>query len=310
MRTEDGQRCAKKQRRKEAALHQRRLTGTNIAPYIFIAPAVVYFICMSIIPILIAFPISLTDWSALTPDRNFVGLENYKRLFSDPLFWKGCLTTLKFFIFVPLVMMLGLGAALLLNAGLKGMKFFRVLFYSPVITSTVAAALLFEWFYQPSFGLFNSILVKLGLPPSTWLNMPDTAFWAILIFMLWKSFGANMLIYLAGLQDIPQDVKEAASIDGASGFARFWRITFPLLKPSHTYLLITNIIGVFMIFQETYTLRGNSDAVAVKTVVNYIYERGFEFFEMGYASAMSFVLFVIVMVITLIQYRGMKIDVK
>mgnify|MGYP000961023216 CR=1 FL=1 len=187
--------------------HRKRLTATKVAPYIFIAPAVTYFVCMSIIPIVMALPISLTDWSALTPDRNFVGLENYRKLLTDGEFWRSCLTMLKFFLYVPLVMLLGLGAAMLLNTGVRGMKFFRVLFYSPVITSTVAAALLFEWFYQPSFGLFNNILRVLGLPPSTWLNMPNTAFWSILIFMLWKNFGASMLIYLAGLQDIPQDVR-------------------------------------------------------------------------------------------------------
>ena len=290
--------------------HRKRLTATKVAPYIFIAPAVTYFVCMSIIPIVMALPISLTDWSALTPDRNFVGLENYRKLLTDGEFWRSCLTMLKFFLYVPLVMLLGLGAAMLLNTGVRGMKFFRVLFYSPVITSTVAAALLFEWFYQPSFGLFNNILRVLGLPPSTWLNMPNTAFWSILIFMLWKNFGASMLIYLAGLQDIPQDVREAAAIDGAGSLARFCKITFPLLKPAHTYLLITNVISVFMIFQETYVLRGTTDTLAVKTVVNYIYEEGFQFYRMGYASAMSFVLFIIIMLITLIQYRGMKIDIR
>ncbi len=287
------------------------LTAVKVAPYIFIAPAVAYFLCMSILPMLMALPISLTDWSALTPDRNFVGLENYRTLFQDREFWRSCATMFQFFLYIPLVMLLGMGAALLLNAGVKGMKFFRVLFYSPVITSTVAAAILFEWFYQPSFGLFNSLLRAVGLPPSTWLNDPRTAFLAILIFMLWKDFGVNMLIYLAGLQDIPQDVREAAAIDGAGGFAKFWKITFPLLRPAHTYLLITNVIRVFMIFQETYVLRGtNTETLAVKTVVNYIYEEGFQFYRMGYASAMSFVLFLIVMAVTLVQYRGMKLDLR
>ena len=289
---------------------KKSLTSIGIAPYIFIAPAVLYFLCMSIIPILMALPISLTDWSALTPDRNFVGLENYKTLLSDEEFWQSCLAMVKFFLYVPLVMLIGLIAAMLLNTQVRGMKFFRVLFYSPVITSTVAAALLFEWFYQPSFGLFNNILRSLGLPPSTWLNMPNTAFLAILIFMLWKRFGSNMLIYLAGLQDIPKDIREAAEIDGAGAFAKFRYITLPLLKPAHTYLLITNVISVFMIFQETYMLRGTTDTLAVKTVVNYIYDEGFQFYRMGYASAMSFVLFIIIMAITLIQYKGMKIDVS
>lgn len=297
--------------RTKHSLPKPRLTAVKIAPYIFIAPAVIYFLCMSIIPMLIALPISLTDWSALTPNRNFVGIANYRELLRDAAFWKSFMAMLKFFLYVPLVMLMGLGSALLLNTAVKGMKFFRVLFYSPVITSTVAVAILFEWFYQPSFGLFNSILHTLGFSRSAWLNSPSSAFWAILLFMLWKSFGTNMLIYLAGLQDIAQEVKEAAAIDGAGGFAQFRRITLPLLVPSHSYLLITNIIRVFMIFQETYVLRGtNTETLAVTTVVNYIYEQGFQFYRMGYASAMSFILFIVILSITLIQYRSMNIDIR
>ena len=212
----------------------------------------------------------------------------------------------KFFIYVPLVMAAGLGAALLLNTKTQGTKFFRVLFYAPVITSTVAAAILFEWFFQPTYGLFNAILKFFHLPVSGWIYDAKSAVGSVIFFKVWKGFGACMLIYLAGLQDIGGEIKEASYVDGASSWLSFWHITFPLLKPSHTYLLLTNIIGVFMIFQETYMLKGPINST--RTVVNYIYEKGFESFKMGYASAMSFVLFLIIMVVTIIQQRASKLE--
>ena len=278
----------------------------KVAPYFFIAPAVIYIICVTIIPMIMALPISFTNWSALSPRKKFVGLANYKTLIHDKDFWSSMLVMAKFFIYVPLVMAAGLGAALLLNTKTPGTKFFRVLFYAPVITSTVAAAILFEWFFQPTYGLFNAILKFFHLPVSGWIYDAKSAVGSVIFFKVWKGFGACMLIYLAGLQDVGGEIKEASYVDGASSWQSFWHITFPLLKPSHTYLLLTNIIGVFMIFQETYMLEGPLNST--RTVFNYIYEKGFESFKMGYASAMSFVLFLIIMVVTIIQQRASKLD--
>ena len=278
----------------------------KVAPYFLIAPAVIYIICVTKIPMIMALPISVTNWSALSPRKKFVGLANYKTLIHDKDFWSSMLVMAKFFIYVPLVMAAGLGAALLLNTKTPGTKFFRVLFYAPVITSTVAAAILFEWFFQPTYGLFNAILKFFHLPVSGWIYDAKSAVGSVIFFKVWKGFGACMLIYLAGLQDVGGEIKEASYVDGASSWQSFWHITFPLLKPSHTYLLLTNIIGVFMIFQETYMLEGPLNST--RTVVNYIYEKGFESFKMGYASAMSFVLFLIIMVVTIIQQRASKLD--
>lgn len=285
----------------------KKIRTIRIAPYIFIAPAVIYIVAVTLIPVLMALPISFTNWSALSPNKTFVGLENYKMLFSDKDFWKSCLVTLQFFIYVPLVMGVGLGIACLLNTKLKGVKFFRLIFYSPVITSTIAVAILFEYFFQPSFGLFNSILEVFGIPGIGWVEDAATAVPSVILFKVWKGFGAAMLIYLAGLQDVPNEIKEAASIDGAGSWQSFRYITFPLLRPAHIYLLIQNVIGVFMIFQETYMLKGPMNST--RTVVNYIYEKGFQSYQMGYACAMSFVLFLIVLVITMIQYKATKMDV-
>lgn len=276
----------------------------NYAPYFFIAPAIIYISLVTLIPMLMALPISFTDWSALTPKKTFIGLANYRKLLGDKEFWKSVYIMSKFFLYVPLVMGLGLLAAILLNNKIKGIKFFRVLFYSPVVTSTVAVAILFDWFYQPTFGLFNHILRTLGLNGIGWINSAKTSVLSVMIFKLWKGFGATMLIYLAGLQDIPPSTIEAASIDGASKRQVFFNITLPMLRPSHAYLLITNVIGVFMIFQETYMLQGPLNST--RTVVNYIFEKGFESSEMGYAAAMSFVIFLFIMILTLIQFRFSK----
>ncbi len=279
---------------------------TKAAPYIFVAPAVIYIICLTMIPAIMALPISFTNWSALSPNKKFVGLDNYVKLFGDKDFWRSCLVMAKFFIYIPIVMATGLGAALLVNSKSRGTQIFRVVFYAPVITSTVAVAILFDWFYQPTFGLFNAILKWFGLPAIGWLTDPDTAVGSVILFKVWKDFGTAMLIYLAGLQDIGGEIVEAAMVDGAGVRQRFIHITFPLLKPSHTYLLLTNIIGVFMIFQETYVLEGTLNST--RTVVNYIYEQGFQSFRIGYASAMSFLLFVFIIIITVIQQKASKLE--
>lgn len=286
---------------------QKRLRPVKVAPYLFIAPAVIYIFAVTLIPVIMALPISFTDWSALSPNKSFVGLTNYKTLLKDKDFWKSCIVMSKFFIYVPLVMAAGLGVACLLNSKLKGLNFFRLIFYSPVITSTIAAAILFEYFFQPSFGLFNSIFKFFGLRGLGWVENAATAVPSVIIFKVWKGFGAAMLIYLAGLQDVSSEIKEASAIDGAGAWQTFRYITFPLLRPAHIYLLIQNVIGVFMIFQETYMLKGPLNST--RTVVNYIYEKGFQSYQMGYACAMSFALFLVVLVFTMIQYKVTKMDV-
>lgn len=287
----------------------RRLNGVKIAPYIFIAPAVIYLTIVTIIPALMALPISLTDWTALTPKMNFIGLDNYIRLLKDQDFLNSIWVMAKFFLVVPLNMVFGLLLALLLNNKLKGMTLFRVIYYSPVITSTIAAAVLFDWFYQPTFGLFNSILNAIGLQGIGWVSDAKTSVMSIILFKVWKTTGVSMLIYLAGLQDVPDTYLEAAEIDGASWWQKFRFITLPLLKPAHVYLVITGVIGVFMIFQETYMFQNVSPLRSTETVVNYIYNKGFLSSEMGYASAMSFMLFIVILIITLFQYKAMKVDI-
>lgn len=291
-----------------AIKRKRRINPIKIAPYLFVAPAIIYLFIVTITPAIMALPISFTDWTALTPKMHFTGLDNYKRLFHDAEFWSSLLITLKYFLVVPLKMLFGLLLAMLLNNKLKGMTLFRVIYYSPVITSTIAAAVLFDWFYQPSFGLFNSILNAIGLKGIGWISDPSTAVMSVIIFKVWKDSGGTMLIYLAGLQDVPDSLIESSEIDGANWWQKFWYITFPLLRPANVYLLITGIIGTFMIFQETYMLQGPLNST--ESVVNYIYNRGFQSAEMGYASAMSFILFAVILIITLLQNKIIKFDIN
>jgi len=280
----------------------------RIIPYLFIGPAVLYLTIVTLIPAIMALPVSFTNWSALTTEMSFVGFENYTKLITDEYFWNSIIVTLQFFISVPLILFTGLVQAMLLDHKFKGMNVFRVIYYSPVITSTIASAVIFDWFFLPSSGLFNSILEGIGLKGIGWIYDPKTAVMSIILFRVWHLSGAAMLIYLAGLQDVPGELVEAAEIDGASWLQRFRYITFPFLRPANIYLLITQCISAFMVFQETYLFIQNIPLRSATTVVNYIYEKGFKFYEMGYASSMSFILFAIILAVTLLQYKALKYD--
>lgn len=295
-------------KKRQLMLRHRRSNKLKIIPYLFIGPAVIYLTIVTLIPAVMAMPISLTNWSALTPEMSFVGLDNYRNIFADEYFWDSIKVTLQFFISVPLILFTGLIQALLLDNKLKGMNAFRVIYYSPVITSTIAAAVIFEWFFLPSSGLFNTILETFGLRGIGWIYDAETSVMSILIFRVWHISGAAMLIYLAGLQDVPLELIEAAEIDGGTWWQKFRYITLPFLKPANIYLLITQCISAFMVFQETYLFLQHIPLRSATTIVNYIYEKGFKFYEMGYASSMSFILFIIILVITLVQYRVLKFD--
>ncbi len=287
-----------------------KINKMKFAPYMFIGPAMIYLFIVVIIPVLMALPISFTDWTALSPKKNFIGLENYIKLFKDAEFYKSVWIMAQFFVSLPIIMGAGLIMALLLNNRMRGITVFRVIYYSPVITSTIAVAVLFEWFFQPNFGLFNNILNAFGIPGIGWVHDARTAVMSVILFRVWKNAGAAMLIYLAGLQGIPVELIEAANIDGATWAQKFRHITFPLLKPANVYLVVTGIINIFMIFQETYVFREYAPLRSTVSVVNYIFEKGFWRSEMGYASAMSFVLFAVILVVTLVQYKALDMDIQ
>ncbi len=198
-----------------------------------------------------------------------------------------------------------------MNNKVKGIVFFRTIYFLPVISSMVAVALLWRWIYNPDFGLLNSFLRMLGIKnPPQWLSSTVWAKPAIMIMWIWKGAGYNMLLYLAALQGIPYQLYEASSIDGANGWQKFWHITFPMLSPTNFFIVIMGIIGGFQAFGEIYVMTGGGPAGSTTTIVYYIYNNAFQWFKMGYASAIAWFLFLIILIATLLQwkYAGSKVE--
>ncbi|MBB6284750.1 carbohydrate ABC transporter permease [Geobacillus subterraneus] len=282
---------------------------SNKTPYLFIAPAVILLILFSILPIFIALIISFTDidlagladWSTIS----FVGLQNYKDIFVDPVFIKSIYNTLFYVIFgVPLVIICSLGIALLINFGKSPIfKMFRVIFYMPSITNVVAIAVVWSYLYNPQFGLFNYILKLLHLPTIPWLQDPTMAKVSLIILALWRAIGVNMIIFLAALQGIPKEYYEAAQIDGANGWKQLTKITIPLLRYAIFFVSITTMIGWLQFFEEPFIMTKGGPLDSTTSVALFIYQNGFEFSKFGYAAAGSFILFIAIIIVTLVQFR-------
>lgn len=240
-------------------------------------------------------------------ERSFVGLENYRRIFEDPESWMVLKNTLIYTLgTVPLNMILALAAACLLHRRVVGRKFLRTAFFAPVVISAVSAAVIWRWIYDPNFGIVNYLLNLVGIPPVNWINDPSAAMFGLILMGVWKTFGVNMVLYLAGLQGIPEHYYEAADIDGASRWSRFWHITLPLLSPTSFFIMVMSVIGSFQVFDIVYVLTQGGPLGSTKVLVFYLYEQAFKFFDMGYASAVAYFLFALIFVLTLIQIRYMR----
>jgi len=279
--------------------------GPKVAPFIFIAPAVFFFLAVTIVPALMGFPLSFSRWNLLGA-KAFIGLDNFREILTDPMFWKTLRNTGVYtLVGVPIEVALALGVALLLNRDDLPLKnLFRTVYFLPVITSTVAAVFIWEWLYHPNFGLFNYVLGKVGIDPLPWLTHPKTAMMSMIIYVVWKGLGYRTVIFLAGLQGIPKETQEAAVVDGANTWQRFWHVTLPLLRATTFLNVLTATIGSLMDFSVSYLMVGPLDSTTL--VVKYIYETAFKTLRMGYASAMAMVLFAIVMLITFIQWKARK----
>jgi multiple sugar transport system permease protein len=276
-------------------------TREALAAYLFILPSFLGFAIFLLVPMVMAAGISLYDWELLRPPV-FIGLENYRDLTRDPLFVKVLLNTAYYaFGLVPLNIVVSLSLALWLNTRLRGLTFFRLAFFLPVVTVTVAVSLIWKWMYEPRLGIVNAALGALGLPGPNWLADPFWAMPALIILGLWKGFGYNMVLFLAGLQGIPATLYEAAMIDGASGWQRFWKITLPLLSPAMFLAVILTVISSFQIFDQAFIMTAGGPSNATNTIVLYIFQNGFQFFKMGYASAIAWALFAVIFSFTLIQ---------
>jgi len=269
----------------------------------FLAPSLLHLTVFVFTPIAFAAYLSLHRWDVVVPNQPFVGLENFKEMATDATFWNALKNTAVYTLNVPLAMTISLGVALMMNRRLKGVAFLRALYFLPSVTSFVAIALVWMWIYHPTFGVANFVLGFVGVPPIQWLNSTDTAMISVIIFSVWLSLGYQMVIFLAGLQGIPEEFHDAARIDGANSWQRFRRITLPLLKPTTFFILITSVISSFQVFTSIYVMTGGGPVGSTDVIVYHIYQAAWEELRMGYASAMSWVLFVVIMIATWIQFK-------
>ncbi len=274
----------------------------TLAFYLCISPWILGFIFFYIGPILTSFYYSLTKWDLLTPPE-WVGMENYIRIFSrDKLFLQSLKVTFLYTIaYVPLDLILGLGIALLLNRPIKGIGIFRTIFYLPSVLTGVAYVVMWMWIFNPQVGLINTTLKLIGITGPRWLLDPKFALWAIVIMSVFQ-VGRSMLIYLAGLKDIPRELSEAASMDGAGIWQRFWKITLPMLTPSILFNLIFGMIMTFQSFTNVYVATNGGPLDSTLFYVLYLYQKAFNFLEMGYASALAWILFLIVLLLTILIF--------
>jgi multiple sugar transport system permease protein len=285
---------------------------STTAAYFFLAPALSAIFVFFFLPVIAAFVISFTDFDIYTlgdiSTLRFIGFENYSKLFDDPLFFTALKNTFYFVILAgPLSIAVSLGAAMLLNSKLVKFKaIFRLSYFIPVVTTLVAVAVVWRFIYHPKFGIINYFLSLLSIAPINWLGETSTAMPAIVLMSIWKNFGYNMIIFIAGLQNIPEDLYEAASIEGASGWQKFKSITIPMLAPTTVFVSIITMIGYFQLFAEPYIMTQGGPLNSTLSIVQYMYQEGFRWWNMGYSASIAFVLFFIIMIGTLIQLKVQK----
>ena len=272
----------------------------------FLAPSAVPLLAFTIVPMITSAWVSLHEWNLIKP-MTWVGLDNYRSLLSGPdtraVFWH---TLLYVAGYLPLVYVGGLGLALMLNRRMPAQAFFRAAYFLPVVTSWVVVALVWKWLLSPSNGLVNHLLATVGLGQPGWWTDPAWAMPSVILASAWKDLGFVMVILLAGLQAIPGDVLEAASVDGASGWRRFRHITLPLLSPSTFFVVVISLINGFQVFDQVFVMTGGGPDDASQVVVGRIYDLTFRYGRAGEASALSWLLFALILVITAVQIRGQK----
>lgn len=268
--------------------------------YIFIAMPLILFFIFTVIPFISSFYYSLTEYNIISPPE-VIGFDNYRRLMHDPFFWDSLRNTFRYVIFfVPGVIICSLGSALLVSRQHRASLFFRISFYIPVLSSSVATSTIWLWLYNGEYGLINQGLELVGLNGQPWLNQTSTAMFAIIIMTVWSNIGVNMMLFLAALKNVPQATYEAAMIDGANGFQRLLKITLPAIKPTMFFVTMTTTIAAFQMFDQAYMLTGGS--FETNTIMLYIYNTSFGNLNMGYGAAMAVILFFIILVISLFNY--------
>ncbi|MDO6851564.1 sugar ABC transporter permease [Priestia megaterium] len=280
----------------------------NVVAYTFLGPAFLLLLLFLIIPAIMSVYYAFTDYYLLTPDmRKFVGLDNFINLFKDPIFLKSLVNTLKFVVLViPLQIGAALGLALLLNKQRKANTFFKVAYFSPVVMSLVVISVLWLYLLNPNEGIINNVLTYFGISAQPFLTSPKQAMFTIVFVSAWQGAGFQMLIFLAGLQNIPGDVYEAAQLDGMNKWQRFIYITLPLLKPTSIFIFITTLIGAFKLLVQPMVMTQGGPVNSTMTVVYYIYQTGFTDRMVGYASSIALLFGTIIGLVTLAQRKLVK----
>ena len=275
--------------------------------YAFVGPAILILVVFLLGPAIWVFGLSVFRWDLISQDATYVGLRNFIRLFTvDDLWWKAVRQTVYFTaVSVPASMGLGLGLALLLHARMPGRALFRGMVFSPYVTPLVATVVIWQWIYNADYGLLNTVLTGLHLPRIGWTRSPEWIMPAIIIYSVWQHAGINVVIYLSGLANVPAELDEAARVDGAGAWSRFWRVTWPLLTPTTYFLLFINLIGSFKVFAPVYVFTAGTGGPnrAAETIGFYLYQQAFQNFRAGYAGAISVALFVLILAITAAQMR-------
>ena len=282
------------------------------AAFLFLAPALLAIGVFFFLPVLAAFVLSFTDFDIYALGSfayaRFVGLKNYAQLLGDPLFWQALKNTFYFLIVGgPLSIAVSLGAALMLQPKFVRFKqLFRTAYFAPVVTTLVAVAVVWRFVYHPRFGILNYLLSLAGLGGIDWLGDPHWAMPAIILMAVWKNFGYNMIIFIAGLQGIPDELYEAAAIDGAGRFQQFRSVTLPMLAPTTVFISIITMIGYFQLFAEPYVMTQGGPRNTTLSIVYLMYQQGFRWWNMGYSAALAFILFAFILAGSVLQTRIQK----
>jgi ABC-type sugar transport system permease subunit len=290
--------------RRPAPVLRRRALWDGLAGYGFVFPALALIAVFTFFPIVYGLVLSFYRWDMMSPQPRYLGFANYSNLLSSSEFWHSLFVTGYYLAgTVPLTMALGLALALALNRQFRGVAIFRLIFYSPLVASTVAVAVIWLWMYDPINGILNYFLIILGFEPLKWLSSPATAMPSIILMDIWRYVGYDMILFLAGLQGIPHHLYEAIEVDGGGRWAKFRYVTWPLLAPTTFFILVISIINRFKIFATIHTMTKGGPAEATEVIVYYLYEQAFQHFKIGYAFAVAYILFVIMFALTLIQWQ-------
>lgn len=276
-------------------------------PYLFIAPSLLVFFVFDLYPIFYSLYLSFLKWNLISPVKSFIGLQNYADLLESEEFGRAVLNTVLFTIGrVGGSLSIAMALALLLNSKKRWASWTQAAIFSPHVISMVSVSLLWLWLMDPTHGLLNWFIGLFGIPPLKWLAASSTALVSVIIVTVWKAVGYDMVILISGLQSIPEELYEAAKIDGASNWQRFVRITLPMLSPTIFFLVVTSTIASFQVFDSVRVMTGGGPGDSTSVLVYYIYQHGFRFFKIGHASAASIVLFLIVLSMTVFQFKVLE----